>query len=122
MKINCKVSTKANPIIPTKYVFTSFDNDKAPEEEQAYVMVKQLTTKSLNKYINLTDGGNMNACDVFAGQVTSVHHVYNEIVERDMTKEEILDSPANIMLMALVNEVFAYLLNETKLNGEEEKN
>lgn len=122
MKINCKVNTKANPIIESKYVFKAFGNREAPEEEQAYVMVKHLTTKSLNKLLNLTNGGSMDACEVFESQVKSVHHVYNDIVGRDMTKEEIIESPANQMLMVLINEVFAYLLNEVKLNQEEEKN
>ena len=121
MKVNCKVNTKANPIKETKYIIKAFDNEKEPVEEQAYVMVKHFTNKSLNKHINLISQS-LDPCEIFMDQVVSVHNVYNTFTDTYMTKEEIVESEANKMTMAIINEVFAYLLGETKLNKEEEKN
>jgi len=123
MKINCKVNTKANPILAQKYVFKAFNNREAPEEEQAYVMVKHLTPKTMQKYLKITNGSTeIDSSALFMGQVKEVVNVYNDMIGRDMTKEEIVESPVNIMTMTLVQEVAAFLFSETTLKKEEEKN
>ena len=123
MKIHCKVNTKANPILAQKYVFKAFNNREAPEEEQAYVMVKHLTPKTMQKYLKITNGSTeIDSSALFMGQVKEVVNVYNDMIGRDMTKEEIVESPVNIMTMTLVQEVAAFLFSETTLKKEEEKN
>lgn len=122
MEVNCKINTKANPILATKYVFKAFGNSEKPESEQAYVMVRHFTQRTLNNYLNFSKGGMVNPCDVFLGQVEKVVGVYNSLVKRDMTKEEIVDAEANSMLNTLIMEVYGHLFAEMKLNGEETKN
>lgn len=122
MEVNCKINTKANPILATKYVFKAFGNSEKTEDKQAYVMVNHLTQRTLNNYIDHARGKLANPCDVFLGQVEKVVGVYNSIVKRDMTKEEIVEAEANTMLNTLIMEVYRYLISEMSLNEEETKN
>lgn len=124
MIINCEVNTKANPILAQKYVFKAFNNREEKEEDQAYVMVKHLTPKTLQKYLKISQNGetSIDSSEMFLGQVKEVVNVHNSVIDRDMTKEEIIFSPVNTMTMTLISEVAAFLVGETKLKEEEEKN
>ncbi len=123
MKVNCKVNTKANPILPVKYIFKTMDNDQQAEEDQAYAMVKHLTTKELQKYLTPSiEGVGYDSAGIFMNQVKKIVNIHNTATDSDMTKQEILESSANMTTYMLVQEVVTFLIAEVMVTGEEVKN
>lgn len=121
MKINCKTNTKTNPILLHKYVFSVLGNLEEDTEKQAYVEVKSLTAKSLQKCL-LGDGKSFDYVEMFNSQVKSVHGVFNDFTQTYMTKEEMVESKVNITIWTLIVDVCQHLISEMVITEEETKN
>lgn len=123
MDINCKVNSKANPIKVHKYYFKVMGNRESKEEDRAYVMVKSLTSGDITNFLNFADGRtSYDFPSMFSKQVKSVHKVFNTLTKKEMTKDEIVNSPFNQTLVALITDVGTHLISESQLDEEEEKN